>query len=142
MANPVVTFTMADGKVMKAELYPEVAPNTVNNFISLVKKGFGIKGEFAQNGVKNDLRHTAGVLSMARSMMPDSAGSQFFIMHKDAPHLDGAYAAFGKIIEGQDVVDAIAETATDYSDRPLEDQVMKTVVVDTFGEEYPEPETV
>ena len=169
MANPVVTFTMADGKVMKAELYPEVAPNTVNNFISLVKKGFydglifhrvikgfmiqggdpegtgmggpgyGIKGEFAQNGVKNDLRHTAGVLSMARSMMPDSAGSQFFIMHKDAPHLDGAYAAFGKIIEGQDVVDAIAETATDYSDRPLEDQVMKTVVVDTFGEEYPEP---
>ena len=147
MANPVVTFTMADGKVMKAELYPEVAPNTVNNFISLVKKGFydglifhrvikgfmiqggdpegtgmggpgyGIKGEFAQNGVKNDLRHTAGVLSMA-------------------------YAAFGKIIEGQDVVDAIAETATDYSDRPLEDQVMKTVVVDTFGEEYPEPETV
>ena len=134
MANPVVTFTMADGKVMKAELYPEVAPNTVNNFISLVKKGFydglifhrvikgfmiqggdpegtgmggpgyGIKGEFAQNGVKNDLRHTAGVLSMARSMMPDSAGSQFFIMHKDAPHLDGAYAAFGKIIEGQDVV--------------------------------------
>ena len=172
MANPVVTFTMADGKVMKAELYPEVAPNTVNNFISLVKKGFydglifhrvikgfmiqggdpqgtgmggpgyGIKGEFAQNGVKNDLRHTAGVLSMARSMMPDSAGSQFFIMHKDAPHLDGAYAAFGKIIEGQDVVDAIAETATDYSDRPLEDQVMKTVVVDTFGEEYTEPETV
>ena len=104
--------------------------------------GYGIKGEFAQNGVQNDLKHTAGVLSMARSMMPDSAGSQFFIMHKDAPHLDGAYAAFGKIIEGQDVVNAIAEVATDYSDRPLEDQVMETVVVETFGEEYPEPETV
>ena len=162
MANPVVTFEMANGDVIKAELYPEIAPNTVNNFVSLVNKGFydglifhrvikgfmiqggdpegtgmggpgyGIKGEFAQNGVKNDLRHTAGVLSMARSMMPDSAGSQFFIMHKDAPHLDGAYAAFGKIIEGQDVVDAIAETATDYSDRPLEDQVMKTVDVTSF----------
>ena len=157
MANPVVTFTMADGKVMKAELYPEVAPNTVNNFISLVKKGFYdglifhrvIKGFMIQGGDPEGTGMggpgygiTAGVLSMARSMMPDSAGSQFFIMHKDAPHLDGAYAAFGKIIEGQDVVDAIAETATDYSDRPLEDQVMKTVVVDTFGEEYPEPETV
>ena len=172
MSNPIVTITMENGDVMKAELYPEIAPNTVNNFISLVKKGFydglifhrvingfmiqggcpdgtgmggpgySIKGEFTQNRFKNDLKHTAGVLSMARAMHPNSAGSQFFIMHKDAPHLDGAYAAFGKIIEGQDVVDAIAETATDYSDRPLEDQVMKTVVVDTFGEEYPEPETV
>lgn len=170
MANPVVTFTMENGDVMKAELYPEIAPNTVNNFISLVSKGFynglifhrviagfmiqggdpegsgmggpgyGIKGEFAQNGVKNDLKHSKGVLSMARSMMPNSAGSQFFIMHQDAPHLDGAYAAFGKIIEGLDVVDKIAMTATDYSDRPIENQVMKTVTVDTFGVEYPEPE--
>ena len=171
MANPVVTFTMANGDVMKAELYPEIAPNTVNNFISLVSKGFydglifhrvikgfmiqggdpdgngtggpgyGIDGEFSQNGFKNDLAHTAGVLSMARSMMPNSAGSQFIIMHKDAPHLDGAYAAFGKIIEGQDVVDKIAEVVTDWSDRPMEDQVMKTVTVDTFGVEYPEPKT-
>lgn len=163
---------MADGGVIKAELYPEIAPNTVNNFISLVNKGFydglifhrvikgfmiqggdpdgngtggpgyGIRGEFAQNGVQNDLRHTAGVLSMARSMMPDSAGSQFFIMHQDAPHLDGAYAAFGKVIEGRDVVNRIAETATDYSDRPLEDQVMQSVTVDTFGVDYPEPDTV
>lgn len=169
MKNPMVTITMADGGVIKAELYPDVAPNTVNNFVSLVKRGFynglifhrvirgfmiqggdpdgngtggpgyGIKGEFAQNGVKNDLRHTAGVLSMARSMMPDSAGSQFFIMHKDAPHLDGAYAAFGKVIEGMEVVDRIAETATDYEDRPLETQVMQTVTVDTFGADYPEP---
>ena len=157
---------------MKAELYPQVAPNTVNNFISLVNKGFydglifhrvingfmiqggdpegtgmggpgyGIKGEFAQNGFANDLKHTAGVLSMARSMMPNSAGSQFFIMHKDAPHLDGAYAAFGKIIEGMDVVNKIAEVATDYSDRPMEDQRMKTVTVETFGVDYDEPETV
>ncbi|MDE5817833.1 MAG: peptidylprolyl isomerase [Lachnospiraceae bacterium] len=168
--NPIVTIEMADGKVMKAELYPEIAPNTVNNFISLIKKGFydgvifhrvingfmiqggdpegtgmggpdyGIKGEFSQNGFQNDLKHTEGVLSMARSMMPDSAGSQFFIMHKTSPHLDGAYAAFGKITEGMDVVNAIAETATDYSDRPLEDQVMKTVTVETFGVDYPEPE--
>lgn len=157
MANPVVTFTMADGKVMKAELYPEVAPNTVNNFISLVKKGFydglifhrvikgfmiqggdpqgtgmggpgyGIKGEFAQNGVKNDLRHTAGVLSMARSMMPDSAGSQFFIMHKDAPHLDGQYAAFGKVVAGMEVVDKIASVRTDWNDKPTTPVKMKTV---------------
>ena len=169
--NPIVTFEMADGSVMKAELYPEIAPNTVNNFISLVKKGFydglifhrvisgfmiqggdpegtgmggpgyGIKGEFAQNGFTNDLKHTAGVLSMARSMMPNSAGSQFFIMHKDAPHLDGSYAAFGKITEGMDTVNAIAQCQTDYSDRPLEDQVMKTVTVETFGVDYPEPET-
>lgn len=170
MANPVVTFTMANGDVMKAELYPEIAPNTVNNFISLVSKGFydglifhrvikgfmiqggdpdgngtggpgyGIDGEFSQNGFKNDLAHTAGVLSMARSMMPNSAGSQFFIMHKNSPHLDGAYAAFGKVIEGIDNVNKIAETATDYSDRPLEPQRMKTVTVDTFDVEYPEPE--
>ncbi|MBD5466627.1 MAG: peptidylprolyl isomerase [Lachnospiraceae bacterium] len=168
--NPIVTIEMADGKVMKAELYPEIAPNTVNNFISLIKKGFydgvifhrvingfmiqggdpegtgmggpdyGIKGEFSQNGFQNDLKHTEGVLSMARSMMPDSAGSQFFIMHKTSPHLDGAYAAFGKITEGMEVVNAIAETATDYSDRPLEDQVMRTVTVETFGVDYPEPE--
>ena len=170
MANPIVTITMDNGDVMKAELYPEIAPNTVNNFISLVKKGFydglifhrvingfmiqggcpegtgmggpgySIKGEFAVNGFENNLKHTEGVLSMARSMMPDSAGSQFFIMHKNAPHLDGQYAAFGKVIEGMDVVNKIAETATDYSDRPLQPQVMKTVTVETFGVDYPEPE--
>lgn len=170
--NPIITFEMENGDIMKAELYPQVAPNTVNNFISLVNKGFydglifhrvingfmiqggdpegtgmggpgyGIKGEFAQNGFANGLKHSAGVLSMARSMMPNSAGSQFFIMHKDAPHLDGAYAAFGKIIEGMDVVNKIAEVATDYSDRPMEDQRMKTVTVETFGVDYDEPETV
>jgi peptidyl-prolyl cis-trans isomerase B (cyclophilin B) len=170
--NPIVTITMANGDVMKAELYPEIAPNTVNNFISLIKKGFydgvifhrvisgfmiqggdpegtgaggpgySIKGEFSQNGFRNDLKHEAGVLSMARTMIPDSAGSQFFIMHKNSPHLDGAYAAFGKIIEGQDIVDKIAETATDYSDRPLEEQIMKSVTVETFGVDYPEPETL
>ena len=170
MANPVVTITMENGDVMKAELYPEIAPNTVNNFISLVKRGFydglifhrvicgfmiqggcpdgtgmggpgySSKGEFAQNGVKNDLRHTEGVLSMARAMHPDSAGSQFFIMHKNAPHLDGAYAAFGKVIEGMDVVNKIAETDTDYSDRPLDEQKIKSMTVDTFGVDYPEPE--
>lgn len=169
--NPVVTFTMENGDIMKAELYPEIAPVSVNNFISLINKnfydglifhrvirgfmiqggdpegtgmggpGYSIKGEFASNGVKNDLKHTEGVLSMARSMMPDSAGSQFFIMHKTSPHLDGAYAAFGKVIEGMDVVNAIAETSTDSaSDRPYENQVMKSVTVDTFGVEYPEPE--
>ena len=170
MANPIVTITMENGDVMKAELYPEVAPISVNNFISLVKKGFydglifhrvikgfmiqggcpdgigtggpgySIKGEFAMNGVKNDLKHTEGVLSMARAMHPDSAGSQFFIMHKAAPHLDGAYAAFGKITEGMDVVNKIAETKTDYSDRPVEEQKIKSITVDTFGVEYPEPE--
>ena len=170
MSNPIVTIEMENGDIMKAELYPEIAPNTVNNFISLIKSGYydglifhrvikgfmiqggcpegtgmggpgySIKGEFAQNGVKNDLRHTAGVLSMARSMMPDSAGSQFFIMHKNAPHLDGSYAAFGKIIEGMDVVNKIAETPTDYSDRPLEDQKIAAVTVETFGVDYPEPE--
>ena len=168
--NPVVTFTMENGDVMKAELYREIAPASVNNFISLIQKnfydglifhrvirgfmiqggdpegtgcggpGYSIKGEFSQNGFKNDLKHTEGVLSMARSMMPDSAGSQFFIMHKNSPHLDGSYAAFGKIIEGMDVVNKIAETATDYNDRPLEDQRMKTVTVETFGVDYPEPE--
>lgn len=169
--NPVITMKTTAGTIT-AELYPEVAPITVNNFISLINKGFynglifhrvingfmiqggdpdgigtggpgyHIRGEFAQNGYENNLKHTAGVLSMARSMMPNSAGSQFFIMHKDAPHLDGAYAAFGKIIEGMDVVNKIAEVATDYSDRPMEDQRMKTVTVETFGVNYGEPETV
>ena len=168
--NPIITFEMENGDIMKVELYPEIAPNTVRNFISLVSSGFydglifhrvingfmiqggdpegtgmggpgySIKGEFAQNGFANDLRHSAGVLSMARSMMPDSAGSQFFIMHKNAPHLDGAYAAFGKITEGMDVVNKIAETATDYNDRPMEDQRMKKVTVETFGEAYTDPE--
>lgn len=172
MANPIVTFEMENGDIMKAELYPEIAPNTVNNFISLVQNGFydglifhrvirgfmiqggcpdgtgiggpgyTIKGEFSQNGFANDLRHTEGVLSMARAMHPDSAGSQFFIMHKNSPHLDGAYAAFGKITEGMDIVNKIAETATDYSDRPLEEQKMKKVTVDTMGVEYPVPERV
>ena len=153
MSNPIVTIEMENGDIMKAELYPEIAPNTVNNFISLIQKGyydglifhrvingFMIQGGFSQNGFKNDLKHTEGVLSMARAMHPDSAGSQFFIMHKTSPHLDGAYAAFGKITEGMDVVNKIAETATDYSDRPLAPQVMKKVTVETFGVEYPEPE--
>ena len=170
LANPIVTITMENGDVIKAELYPEIAPNTVNNFISLVKKGFynglnfhriingfmiqggdpegtgmggpnySIKGEFSQNGFKNDLKHTEGVLSMARSMRPDSAGSQFFIMHKAAPHLDGAYAAFGKVIEGMDVVNKIATTRTTYGDRPVKEQKMASVTVDTFGIDYPEPE--
>lgn len=169
MKNPEITITMADGSTIRAELYPEVAPNTVNNFISLVKKGYydglifhrvingfmiqggcpqgtgtggpgySIKGEFSQNGFANNLVHTEGVLSMARSMMPDSAGSQFFIMHKNSPHLDGAYAAFGKVVEGMDVVNAIAETRTDYNDRPMKEQKLQSVTVDTFGEEYPEP---
>jgi peptidyl-prolyl cis-trans isomerase len=168
--NPIVTFEMENGDIIKAELYPEIAPNTVNNFISLINNcfydglifhrvikgfmiqggdpegtgmggpGYAIKGEFASNGIKNNLAHEAGVLSMARSMMPDSAGSQFFIMHKDSPHLDGEYAAFGKVIEGMDVVDKIAETKTDRSDRPKEEQKIKKVTVDTFGKDYPEPE--
>lgn len=167
--NPIVTFEMADGKVIKAELYPEIAPNTVKNFVSLVSKGFydgltfhriikgfmiqggdpvgngtggpgyGIKGEFSSNGFKNDLKHEPGVLSMARAMNPNSAGSQFFIMHETSPHLDGDYAAFGKVIEGLENVNAIAEVRTDWSDRPLEDVVMKRVTVETFGEEYGEP---
>lgn len=168
--NPVVTITMENGDVIKAELYPEIAPVSVNNFISLINKnfydglifhrvingfmiqggcpdgngmggpGYSIKGEFNQNGFTNNLLHTEGVLSMARSMMPNSAGSQFFIMHKTSPHLDGAYAAFGKVIEGMEVVNKIAITATDYSDRPLEDQKIASMTVDTFGVEYPEPE--
>lgn len=170
MSNPIVTFEMDGGRLIKAELYPEIAPNTVNNFISLVNDGFydgltfhrviygfmiqggcpdgtgmggpgyRIRGEFAMNGFKNDLKHTEGVLSMARSMMPDSAGSQFFIMHKAAPHLDGQYAAFGKVIEGMDVVNEIAECDTDFSDKPLDSQIMRKVTVETFGEAYPEPE--
>ena len=169
--NPIITITMEDGGVMKAELYPEYAPNTVNNFLSLAASGFynglifhrvipgfmiqggdpegsgmgspgySIKGAFRRNGFKaNTLKHTAGVLSMARAMNPNSAGSQFFIMHKNAPHLDGDYAAFGKVIEGMDVVDRIASVQTDYSDRPMEDQVIRSMTVETFGESYPEPE--
>lgn len=172
MANPIVTIEMENGGVIRAELYPEIAPNTVNNFISLVKKGFydgvifhrvisgfmlqggdpkgtgtggpgySIRGEFTSNGFRNDLKHSRGVLSMARTMAPNSAGSQFFIMHEDAPHLDGQYAAFGRVTEGLDVVDAIAAVRTDYNDRPRIPQVMKKVTVDTFGVEYPEPEKV
>ncbi len=168
--NPIVTITMENGDIIKAELYPEIAPNTVNNFIFLVQSGFydglifhrvirgfmiqggcpdgtgmggpgyHILGEFSANGFKNDLKHTPGVLSMARAMHPDSAGSQFFIMHKDAPHLDGSYAAFGKVIEGMDHVNAIAETATDYRDRPLQDQKIASMTVETFGEDWPAPE--
>ena len=168
--NPLVTITMENGDVIKAELYPEIAPNTVNNFISLINKGFyngvifhrvikgfmlqggdpegtgmggpgySIKGEFSNNGFKNDMKHTPGVLSMARTMIPDSAGSQFFIMHKDAPHLDGEYAAFGKVTEGMDVVNTIAETQTDWNDRPVNEQKIKSITVDTFGVDYPEPE--
>ena len=170
--NPVVTFEMENGDIMKAELYPEIAPNTVNNFISLINHnfydgvifhrvingfmlqggdpdgtgmggpGYSIRGEFSNNGFKNDLKHEPGVLSMARTMIPDSAGSQFFIMHKTSPHLDGEYAAFGKVIEGMDVVNKIAEVPTDWSDRPTEEQKMKKVTVETFGVDYPEPETV
>lgn len=168
--NPIVTFEMENGDVFKAELYPEIAPNTVNNFISLILKnyydglifhrvirgfmiqggcpdgtgmggpGYSIAGEFTDNGFKNDLAHTPGVLSMARAMNPNSAGSQFFVMHQTSPHLDGQYAAFGKVIEGMEVVNRIAEEPTDYSDRPLGDQVMKHVTVELFGETYPEPE--
>ena len=163
---------MENGKKITAELYPEIAPNTVNNFISLIRKGFydgvifhrvikgfmiqggdpegtgmggpgyEIKGEFSDNGFKNDLKHTRGVLSMARTMVPDSAGSQFFIMHADSPWLDRQYAAFGKVTDGMDVVDEIAEQPVDWNDRPRADQVMKKVTVDTFGAEYPEPEKV
>ena len=170
MANPIVTIEMESGAVMSGELYPEIAPNTVNNFIALANSGFydgvvfhrvipgfmiqggdpdgngtggpgyEIKGEFSANGFKNDLKHTLGVLSMARTMIPDSAGSQFFIMHKNSPHLDGSYAAFGKIVDGLDIVNKIADVPTDYMDRPLEDQRIKTVTVDTKGVEYDEPE--
>ncbi len=168
--NPIVTIEMENGDVMKAELYPEIAPNTVNNFISLVNKGFydgvifhrvirgfmiqggdpqgtgvggpgySIKGEFSYNGFANDLKHTKGVLSMARTMEPNSAGSQFFIMHETSPHLDGQYATFGKVVEGEDIIDKIAAVATDYMDKPLEEQKMKKVTVETFGQDYPEPE--
>lgn len=169
MSNPVVTFEMADGGIIRAELYPETAPQSVRNFVRLVQKGFydgltfhrvisgfmiqggdpqgtgmggpgyHIYGEFRSNGFNNRLRHTRGVLSMARAMAPNSAGSQFFIMHADAPHLDGQYAAFGKVTEGMNVVDAIAAVRTNAQDLPLEPQVMKKVTVETFGEEYPEP---
>jgi len=172
MPNPIVTINMKDGSVIKAELYPEIAPNTVNNFISLIKKGFYnglifhrviegfmlqggcpkgtgtggpgycIRGEFTDNGFKNDLKHEPGVLSMARTMVPDSAGSQFFIMHETSPHLDGQYAAFGKVIDGIDVVNKIASVSTDYRDKPRIPQVMESVTVETFGVDYPEPEKI
>lgn len=169
--NPIVTIEMENGDIMKGELYPEIAPNTVNNFISLIQKEFyngiifhrviegfmlqggdpegtgmggpdySIKGEFTQNGFENNLKHEKGVLSMARTMAPDSAGSQFFIMHKNSPHLDGSYAAFGKITEGLDVIDKIASVPTDSNNRPMETQRMKKVTVETFGIDYPAPET-
>lgn len=172
MANPIVTFEMENGKTFRAELYPEVAPNTVNNFISLIRKGFYdgvifhrviagfmiqggdpkgtgtggpgycIAGEFGANGFQNGLRHERGVLSMARAMAPDSAGSQFFVMHKDSPHLDGQYAAFGKVTEGMEVVDEIATTPKSFGDRPIQPQRMKKVTVETFGVEYPEPKRI
>lgn len=168
--NPIVTITMENGNQMKAELYPDIAPNTVNNFISLVKKGFyngvifhrvipgfmiqggdpqgtgvggpgyGIKGEFTGNGFKNDLKHSKGVLSMARAQNPNSAGSQFFIMVANSPHLDGQYAAFGKVIEGIEEADRIVAVDRDFRDKPSEDQRIKEMTVDTFGVEYPEPE--
>ncbi|AFS78621.1 peptidyl-prolyl cis-trans isomerase B, cyclophilin-type [Gottschalkia acidurici 9a] len=168
--NPIVTIEMENGNKIKAELYPEIAPNTVKNFISLINKGFydglifhrvipgfmiqggcsegngtggpgySIKGEFSDNGFKNDLKHEKGVLSMARTMIPDSAGSQFFIMTETSPHLDRQYAAFGKVIEGIEEVDRIVSVERDYSDKPFENQVMKKVTVDTFGQEYEEPE--
>ena len=172
MKNPIVTITMENGGVIKAELYPKIAPNTVNNFIDLINRGFydglifhrvipgfmiqggdpegngmggpgySIKGEFSRNGFKNELKHTKGVLSMARTMDPNSAGSQFFIMVEDAPHLDGQYASFGKVIEGMEVADEIVNAKTDYSDRPYEDQVIKSMTVETFGETYSEPEII
>ena len=172
MKNPIVTITMENGGVIKAELYPEIAPNTVNNFIDLINRGFydglifhrvipgfmiqggdpegngmggpgySIKGEFSRNGFKNELKHTKGVLSMARTMDPNSAGSQFFIMVADAPHLDGQCASFGKVIEGMEVADEIVNAKTDYSDRPYEDQVIKSMTVETFGETYSEPEII
>ena len=170
--NPVVTITMENGDVIKAELYPDIAPQSVYNFISLINKGFynglifhrvirgfmiqggdptgtgaggpgySIRGEFAQNGFPNSLKHSKGVLSMARTMAPNSAGSQFFIMHEDSPHLDGQYAAFGKVIEGIEAVDTIANQRRDYNDKPRTPQVMKKVTVETFGTEYPEPQKV
>ena len=172
MSNPIVTIEMENGDIMKAELYPDIAPESVNNFISLIKKhfydgvifhrviqnfmiqggdpegtgcggpGYCIKGEFKSNGFQNDLKHTEGVLSMARTMIPDSAGSQFFIMTEDAPHLDGQYASFGMVIDGMDIVDAIVNTKRDWHDRPREEQKMKSVTVDTQGVEYEAPETL
>lgn len=172
MNHPIATITMHNGNQMKIELYPEIAPNTVNNFISLVKKGFydgvifhrvipgfmiqggdpdgvgtggpgyGIKGEFSANGFSNELKHTKGVLSMARSARPDSAGSQFFLMVENAPHLDGQYAAFGKVIEGIEEADRIVAVKRNRNDKPDEDQIMKEVTVETFGTDYPQPETV
>ena len=172
MANPIVTIEMENGGIIKAELYPNVAPNTVNNFIYLINKGFydgtifhrvipgfmiqggdpqgtgmggpdyEIKGEFTSNGFQNDLNHTRGVLSMARTAVPDSAGSQFFIMTEDSPHLDGDYASFGMVIEGMEVADEIVNTPRDWNDRPRQEQKMKKVTVDTFGETYPEPEKI
>lgn len=169
MKNPIVTIQMKNGGVIKAELYPEIAPNTVNNFISLIDKGFydgvifhrvipgfmiqggdpdgngmggpgySIKGEFSRNGFKNELKHKRGVLSMARTMDPNSAGSQFFIMVKDSPHLDDQYASFGKVIEGMETADEIVNAKRDWNDKPYEDQVMEKVTVETFGEEYKEP---
>ena len=168
--NPIVTIEMENGGIIKAELYPDIAPETVNNFISLINRsfydglifhrvikgfmiqggdpegigiggpGYCIKGEFTANGFENSLSHKQGVLSMARAQHPDSAGSQFFIMHADYPYLDGQYAAFGKVTEGQDVVNKIAETMTGFNDKPVKDQRMKTVTVETFGVSYPEPE--
>ena len=168
--NPIVTIEMENGGKIVAELYPEMAPNTVANFVELASAGFydglifhrvirgfmiqggcpsgtgtggpgyNIKGEFTSNGFENNLKHTEGVLSMARAMHPDSAGSQFFIMHKTSPHLDGSYAAFGKVTEGMDVVNAIAESPTDYMDRPMTTQKIKSMTVDCFGVDYPEPE--
>ena len=170
--NPIVTIEMENGGKMVAELYPEVAPNTVNNFVSLVKSGFydglifhrvipgimiqggcpqgtgmggpgyTIKGEFTGNGFKNDLKHERGVLSMARAMSPNSAGSQFFIMVEEAPHLDGQYASFGKVVEGMDVADVIVNAKRNYMDKPLEDQRIKSMTVETFGVDYPAPEKV
>ena len=167
--NPIVTFEMENGKTFRAELYPALAPNTVNNFLSLVGKkfydgvifnrviagfmiqggdpqgvgtggpGYHIKGEFSANGFANPIKHERGVLSMARAMNPDSAGSQFFIMHENSPHLDGQYAAFGKVIEGMETVDAIASVKTDYHDKPLSEQKMKKVTAETFSVQYPEP---
>lgn len=172
MKNPIVTIEMENGGVIKAELYPEIAPNTVDNFIHLINMGFyddlifhrvipgfmiqggcpegtgmggpgySIKGEFSRNGFKNDLNHTRGVLSMARAMHPDSAGSQFFIMVADAPHLDGQYASFGKVIEGMEVADGIVKSKRDVYDRPYEDQVIKSMSVDTQGEVFKEPEII
>ena len=172
MKNPIVTINMENGGVIKAELYPEIAPNTVRNFIDLINRGFydgiifhrvipgfmiqggcpegtgiggpgySIKGEFSRNGFKNDLKHSRGVLSMARTMVPDSAGSQIFIMVQDSPHLDGQYASFGKVIEGMEVADKIVSSKRDYSDRPYEDQKMLKVTVDTFGETYDAPEII